>query len=65
MKLTKKQRIIALIVFLPVVPISILFFLMKEICFALSTILENIGHKFGQVDMYIGEKYRQFAGRIK
>jgi hypothetical protein len=38
---------------------------MKELCYALSILIESIGYKFGQFDLFIGEKYRQLAKKIK
>jgi len=65
MKLTKKQSIIALIVFLPVIPVAMFSVLMKELCYALSILIESIGYKFGQFDLFIGNKYRQLASKVK
>jgi len=65
MKLTKKQSIIALIVFLPVIPVAMFSVLMKELCYALSILIESIGYKFGQFDLFIGDKYRQLASKVK
>jgi hypothetical protein len=65
MKLTKRQSILALIAFLPILPIALFSVFMKELCYALSILIESIGYKFGQFDLFIGEKYRQLAKKIK
>jgi|LakMenE18May11ns_1017448.scaffolds.fasta_scaffold9390985_1 hypothetical protein len=65
MKLTKKQSILALVVFSPILPIALFSILMKELCYALSILIEGIGYKFGQFDLFIGERYRQLAKKIK
>jgi len=43
MKLTKKQSILALVVFLPILPIALFSVLMKELCYVLSILIDGIG----------------------
>lgn len=65
MKLSKKQQIISLILFLPAIPITLLVHLVKNMCYSLSIILESIGYKCDQFALFMGEKYRQVAKTIK
>jgi hypothetical protein len=65
MKLTKKQQIISLCVFSPLIPVVLLIQLTYGICFILSEVLDGVGILLRRLDFAIGELFLKFAKRIK
>jgi hypothetical protein len=65
MKLTKKQQIISLIAFLPLIPVSLSLQIIYGLCFFLSEVLNVIGETLRPLNFAIGELFLKFGKRIK
>jgi len=65
MKLTKKQQIISMIAFLPMIPVALALRIIYGLCFFLSEVLNAIGETLRPLDFAIGELFLKFGKRIK
>ena len=65
MKLTKKQQIITMIVFVPMIPVALALRIIYGLCFFTSEVLNVIGETLRPLDFAIGERFLKFARKIK
>ena len=57
MKLTRKQRIVGSLIFVPIAPFALLWNTIAFICGSLSMILDSIHNTIWRFDRWVGSKY--------
>lgn len=66
MKLTRKQRVVAFLVLLPLLPVGIVLAFMSRFSYFLSQILEKFSIACERFDrMFLAKKYEKFIQSIK